>query len=52
VRESGHLNDIGVDGSIIIILIFNKWNFGLKWIELHQNMDRWRALVKAEIQSF
>jgi hypothetical protein len=41
------LGDPGVDGRIIITLIFKKWDGGMDWIELAQDKDRWRALVNA-----
>ena len=36
LRERDHLGDPGVDGRII-----------LRWIELAQDRDRWRAIVNA-----
>jgi hypothetical protein len=41
------LGDPGVDGRIILKLIFKKWDWGMDWIELAQDRDRWRALVNA-----
>jgi hypothetical protein len=42
------LVDPGVDGRIIIKLIFRKWDIGgMDWIELAQDRDRWWALVNA-----
>jgi hypothetical protein len=46
-REGDHLGDPGVDGRIILKLIFKKWGGGVNWIELAQDRDRWRALVNA-----
>jgi hypothetical protein len=37
----------GVDGRIILKLIFKKWNGGMDWIELAQDRKRWRALLNA-----
>jgi hypothetical protein len=42
---SSQLEDIGVDGRIILKLIFRKYDGGLGWIGLAQ--DWWRALVNA-----
>jgi hypothetical protein len=41
------LGDPGIDGTIILKLIFKKWNGGMDWIELAQDRDRWRSLVNA-----
>ena len=42
-----HLEDTGVDRSIILKWIFNKWGGGMDWIVQAQNRDRWRAFVNA-----
>jgi hypothetical protein len=47
LREIGHLEVLGVDGSIILRCIFRKWGGGMDWIDLAQDRDRWRALVNA-----
>ena len=49
LRERGHLEDPGVDGWIILRSILRKkdWGGGMGWIDLDQDRDRWRALVKA-----
>jgi hypothetical protein len=42
------LEDPGVDGRIILIWIFKKWDGGgMDWIDMAQDRDRWRAVVKA-----
>ena len=45
MRERDNLGDPGEDGRIILKWIFKKWNGGLDWFDLTQDMDRWRALV-------
>jgi len=40
LRERGHLEDLGVYGSVILKLIFEKWNGGIDFIDLVQNRDR------------
>ena len=42
-----HLEDTGVDWSIILKWITKKWDGSMDWIDLVQNRGRWRALVKA-----
>jgi hypothetical protein len=42
-----YLYDPGVDGNIILKWIFEKWDGGMDWIDLAQDLDRWRAFVKA-----
>jgi hypothetical protein len=49
LRERDHLEDLGVDGSIILKCIFKKWNGGMDWIDMAQDRDRWRAVVNAVI---
>ena len=35
------LEDIEVDGNIILKWIFKKWDASVDWIDLAQNRDRW-----------
>ena len=47
-RSAAYLGDPGVDGRIILRRIFRKWDVGgMKWIELAQVRDKWRAVVNA-----
>jgi hypothetical protein len=36
----------GVEGRIILILIFRKWDGGMDWTDLVEDRDKWRALLK------
>jgi len=48
LRERNHLRDPSLDGRIILIWIFRKWNGGvMDWIRLVQDRDRWRSIVNA-----
>jgi hypothetical protein len=47
--ERDHLNDLSIDGKIILKCIFKKWDGGMDWIVLAQDRDRWRDLVGAVI---
>ena len=40
------MEDAGVDGKIILKLIFRKWDGGVDWIDLAQDKDRWQSLVE------
>ena len=44
-----HLEDPGIDRRIILRWIFREWVWGMDYIELAQDSDRWQALVNAEI---
>jgi hypothetical protein len=41
-----HLEDPDLDGRVILRGIFRKCNGGMGWIDVAQDRDRWRALVK------
>jgi hypothetical protein len=46
-RDRDHLQDASVNGIIILKRIFKKSVRGTDWIDLPQDRDRWRAIVKA-----
>ena len=46
LKERDHLEDIGVDVRIILKWIFKNQAGGVEWIDLAQDRDKWRALVK------
>jgi hypothetical protein len=41
------LEDPGIDGRIILKLIFKNWDGGMDWINMTQDRDRWLALENA-----
>jgi hypothetical protein len=48
--EGDHLEDVGVDGKMILKWIFKKWVWGgggTDWIDLAQGRERLHALVSA-----
>jgi hypothetical protein len=48
LREREHLEDLGVDGVIILKRAFRKWDVGgMDWISLTRDKNRWRAFVNA-----
>jgi hypothetical protein len=47
LMECKHLEDPGVDETIILNWVFNKFDGDMDWIVLAQNRDRCRALVNA-----
>ena len=49
LRGSDHLEDLGVDGRIILKWIFKKYNGGMDWVDLVQDRDRWQAVVNVVI---
>jgi hypothetical protein len=54
LRERDHLEDPGLDGRIFLRYIFRDISsgngmWGMDWIELAQDREKWRALVNAVI---
>jgi len=47
LREGVNLGDPDIDETIILRWIFRKLDWGMDWIELAQDRDRWHALVNA-----
>jgi hypothetical protein len=46
LRERDNWGDPGIDGRIILRLIFRNWDVGgMDWIGLVHDRHRWRALV-------
>ena len=45
LRERNCLEDVGVDGRIMLKLIFKTWDGGIDWIDLAQDGDRWWVFV-------
>jgi len=45
LRERDHLEELGVDGRIILKMDLQEVGWGMDWIDLAQNRDKWRALV-------
>jgi hypothetical protein len=47
LREGDHLENPGLDGRMILKLIFEKWDGVMDWIGMAQESDRCRAVVNA-----
>jgi hypothetical protein len=51
LRKGDDVEDLGVDGEIILKWVFKMWDGGMDWIDLAQNRGRWRALVNTIMNS-
>jgi hypothetical protein len=47
LRQRKYLEDLRVDGRIILKWMLEEWNGGMDSIDLFQDTDRWRALANA-----
>jgi hypothetical protein len=45
--ESARLEDRGLDGRVILQLIFQEVGWGMDWVDLAQKRDNWLAFVSA-----
>jgi hypothetical protein len=41
------LDNLGVDGRILLKWMYEKWDEGMDWIDLARDRNRWRSLVNA-----
>ena len=49
VRERDHLEDVGIDGMLIVKCFLRNRRGDLEWIGVAHDRDRWCALVNAEM---
>jgi hypothetical protein len=47
LREEDHFKDTDMYGRIILKCIFEKWDWGMHWIDPFQDRNEWWALVNA-----
>ena len=41
------MEDLGVDGMIILKYIFKKRDVGMNWNDVEQDRERWRVVINA-----
>jgi len=46
LRDRDYLEDIGKHGRVMLKWILKKWGGVKDWIDMAQDRDRWRAVVK------
>jgi hypothetical protein len=47
LKEGDHLEDLDVNGRVILKWIFKMWDDSMDWIDLTQDRDRWKAFMNA-----
>jgi hypothetical protein len=47
LRERGRFEDLGLARRIILKIYLQKVRWGMDWIDLAQDRDRWQALINA-----
>jgi hypothetical protein len=47
LKERGHVEDVGIDGRVILKWILRKWDAGMDLSCVAQARNRWPAVVKA-----
>ena len=47
VRYRGRLEDLGLDGRVILKETFKVCHGDMEWIDVAEGRDRWRIVVKA-----
>jgi hypothetical protein len=49
-KERDHFENLGINGRIILKCVFKNLHEGsMDWINLHEDTDRWRTVVKAAV---
>jgi hypothetical protein len=49
LTERNHLEELGLDGRVLLKWIFKNWYGNMDWIDLAQDRDRWRSVVQVAI---